>query len=130
MKIKSESTSRSLTRSIGMGVLLSMLFFYGIHVFGSWKMENYRPDPETTSTVLLHNKCAVFGHVHTLRPNTDISAMGDGIDGTKLGGSFMNFTEGHIGAMIILSLLVSGLIFIFRMNVKKIRATEANSINS
>jgi hypothetical protein len=119
MKIKNESTARSITRSIGMGVLLSMLFFYGIHVFGTWQIENYRPDPETTSTVLLHNKCAVLGDTHTLRPNTDVSAMGDGIDGTKLGGSFMNFTDGHVGGMIILALVMTGLIFLLRNFIKK-----------
>ena len=114
MKVQTESASRMLARSIAMGVLLSMLFFYSIHVLGKWEIENYRPDPETTSTVLLHNKCAIFGDTHTLRPNTDISAMGNGIDGTKLGGSFMNFFDGHIVAMVILSLLTGGVIFAFR----------------
>ena len=108
-----------LARSIAMGVLLSMLFFYSIHVLGKWEIENYRPDPETTSTVLLHNKCAIFGDTHTLRPNTDISAMGNGIDGTKLGGSFMNFFDGHIVAMIILAFLLGGLIFAFRRMKKR-----------
>ena len=105
MKIKTESTTRSLARSIAMGVLLSMLLVYGVHVLGEWKIENYRPDPETTSTVLLHNKCAVFGTTHTLRPNTDVSAMGEGIDGTKLSGSFMNFFDGHFVAMVLISLI-------------------------
>ena len=118
MKIKTESTSRTIARSIAMGVLLSMLFFYGIHVLGTWEIENYRPDPETTSTVLLHNKCALFGTIHTLRPNTDISTMGASIDGTKLSGSFMNFIDGHVIGMVILSLLLGGLIFAFR-NMKK-----------
>ncbi len=124
MKTKTESTSRNFTRSLGMGVLLSMFFFYGIHVLGTWQIENYRPDPETTSTVLLHNKCAVLGNTHTLRPNTDISAMGDGIDGTKLGGSFMNFFDGHIVSMVILALLLSGLIFVFRNRIKNKRQIE------
>jgi hypothetical protein len=124
MKIKTESASRNLVRSIAMGVLLSMLFFYGIHVLGSWQIENYRPDPETTGTVLLHNKCAVLGSTHTLRPNTDISAMGDGIDGTKLGASFMNFFDGHVVAMIILSLLLGGLVFAFRNMIKKNRRSD------
>ncbi len=119
MKIKTESTARSFARSIAMGVLLSMLFVYGVHVLGEWKIEYYRPDPETTSTVLLHNKCAVFGTIHTLRPNTDVSAMGEGIDGTKLSGSFMNFFDGHIVAMVILSLASGVLIFVLRRMVRK-----------
>ena len=121
MKVKTESTARSLTRSIAMGVLLSMLFVYGVHVLGEWKVENYRPDPEPTSTVLLYNKCAVFGSKHTLRPNTDVSAMGEGIDGTKLSGSFMNFFDGHIVAMLLLSLLIGGVIFAFRQLKKRNR---------
>ena len=119
MKPKTESTSLRFVRSLAMGVLLSMVFFYCIHVFGTWQIENYRPDPETTSTVLLHNKCAIFGDTHTLRPNTDISAMGNGIDGTKLGGSFMNFFDGHIVAMVILAFLLGGLIFAFRRMKKR-----------
>jgi hypothetical protein len=114
MTTKIKPASRKLGRSIGMGVLLSMLFFYAIHVFGEWHIENYRPDPETTSTVLLKNTCAIFGTTHVLRPNTDISEMGDGIDGTKLGGSFMNFFEGHIIAMLILSIVLTALIFLIR----------------
>lgn len=119
MKVKTESTSRTLARSIAMGVLLSMLFFYSIHVLGKWEIENYRPDPETTSTVLLHNQCAVFGNTHTLRPNTDVSAMGKSMDGTKLAGSFMNFFDGHIVAMVILSLLLGGVFFAFRRMKKR-----------
>ena len=119
MKVKTESTARSLVRSVAMGVLLSMLLVYGVHVLGEWKIENYRPDPETTSTVLLHNKCAVFGTTHTLRPNTDVSSMGKGIDGTKLSGSFMNFFDGHIVAIVILSLASGVMIFILRRMVRK-----------
>ena len=96
MTSKTESPARSIARSIAMGVLLSMLFFYGIHVLGEWKIKNYRPDAETTSTLLLHNTCAVFGNTHTLRPNTDIPTMSEGINGTKHGGAFMNFIDGHI----------------------------------
>jgi len=114
MKVTTESIPLRFARSLAIGVLLSMLFFYGIHVFGEWKIENYRPDPETTSSVVLHNKCAIFGDTHTLRPNTDVSGMGEGIDGTKLAGSFMNFFDGHVIAMIIVSILLGGLIFVFR----------------
>lgn len=125
MEIKTESASRNLARSLAMGVLLSMLFVYGVHVFGSWEIENYRPDPETTNTVLLHNKCLVFGQTHTLRPNTDVSGMGDGIDGTKLGGSFMNFFDGHIVAMIVLALILGGVIFAIRNKIKKNRLSKS-----
>jgi len=121
MNIKSEPTSRTFVRSIAMGTLISMLFFYGIHVFGTWRIENYRPDPETTSTVLLHNNCLIFDKTHTLRPNTDVSKMDNNIDGTKLGASFMNFFDGHIGSMIILSLLTGGIIFVLRNTIKKNR---------
>lgn len=121
MKIKPESAPRSLARSMAIGVLLSMLFFYSIHVLGTWEIENYRPDSQTTGTVLLHNKCAVFGDTHTLRPNTDVSDMGEGIDGTKLGASFMNFTDGHIVAIVILSVLLGGMVFALRKMIKKNR---------
>ena len=121
MKTISESTSLTIARSIAMSVLLTLLFFYAIHVFGQWQVENYRPDADTTSTVLLHNKCAIFGSTHTLRPNTDVSKMGAGIDGTKLSGSFMNFTDGHVGAMIFVSLLLSIPVFLFRNGMKNKR---------
>lgn len=118
MKSKSESPLRNFARSTGMAVLLTMLFFYAIHVFGSWQIENYRPNPDTTSSILLHNKCAILGDTHTLRPNTDVSAMGEGIDGNKLAGSFMNFTDGHIIAMLIVALLLTALIFLIRKKAK------------
>lgn len=123
--MKTKSTSRTVARSIAMGVLLSMLIFYSIHVFGSWRVENYRPDPDTTYTVLLHNNCLIFDKTHTLRPNTDISKMDNSIDGTKLGGSFMNFFDGHISAMVILALLIGGIIFVFWNKTKKNRLTKA-----
>ena len=124
MKPKTESTSLRFVRSLAMGVLLSMVFFYCIHVFGTWKIENYRPDPETTSTVLLHNNCLIFDKTHTLRPNTDISKIDDSIDGTKLAGSFMIFFDGHIGAMVIFSLLSGGVIFVLRNLIKKTRLSR------
>jgi len=124
MKPKTESTSLRFVRSLAMGVLLSMVFFYCSHVFGTWKIENYRPDPETTSTVLLHNNCLIFDRTHTLRPNTDISKIDDSIDGTKLAGSFMIFFDGHIGAMVIFSLLSGGVIFVFRNLIKKTRLSR------
>jgi len=119
MRSKAESTSRNLGRSIGMAVLLIMVFFYAIHVLGTWQIENYRPDPETTSTVLLHNTCAIFGDTHTLRPNTNVPAMDDGINGTKLAAGFMNFFDGHIAAMLIFSALMTGLIFIIRKKITR-----------
>ncbi len=119
MKTKGESKELQFVRSVAMGVLISMLLFYGAHVFGSWTVENYRPDPETTSTILLHNKCAIIGSTHTLRPNTDISGLGEGIDGTKLTGSFMNFFDGHVPGILGLSILLCGLIFLIRDRVSK-----------
>jgi hypothetical protein len=114
MSVKIESKSRNFARSLAMGVLLSMFFFYAIHVFGSWQIENYRPDPETTSSVLLHNKCLVFNVTHTLRPNTDTTNIEKGVNGTKLAGSFMNFFDGHAGAMVVLAVVLGGLIFMLR----------------
>jgi hypothetical protein len=122
--MKTESTAKIFARSLAIGVLLSMLLFYGIHVFGTWRVENYRPDPETTSTVLLHNNCLFFDKTHTLRPNTDISKMDNKINGVKLGGSFMNFFDGHIGAMVILALLTGGIIFMFWNRKNKNRASK------
>ena len=104
---------------MAMGVLLSMLLTYAAHVFGRWNSENYRPHSQTTFTLLLYNKCAVFGDTHTLRPNTGISSMGDGINGTKLTGSFMSFTDGHVVAMTILSVVLGGCIFALRSKLKK-----------
>jgi len=101
-----------------------MLFFYSIHVFGTWRFENYRPDPETTSTVLLHNNCLLFDKTHTLRPNTDISKMDNSIDGTKLGGSFMNFFDSHIGSMLIFSFLTGVIIFVLRNMINKNRVPK------
>lgn len=112
--MKKESASLSFIRSLAAGVLLSMLFMYAVHVFGTWSAENYRPDPETTSSILLHNTCAVFGKTHTLSPNTDISGMGQGINGTKLAASFMNFFDGHFPAMIIIALSLGIIIFLAR----------------
>ncbi|MEO7523017.1 MAG: hypothetical protein ABIT58_02925 [Ferruginibacter sp.] len=115
-----ESTALRFARSLAMGVILSMLLFYSMHVFGRWTVENYRPHPETTTTLLLHNTCLFFGKIHTLRPNTDISALGKGIDGTKLSGSFMNFSDGHIMGIILTSFLAGVVIFFIR-NMKRVK---------
>jgi len=118
MKTKTGSPALRFVRSVAAGVIISMLFFYGVHVLGKWSVEDYRPDPETTGTILLKNTCAVFGNTHVLRPNTAIGSIGEGIDGARLSGSFMNFTDGHIPAMAALALLLGTLIFILR-NRKK-----------
>ncbi|MEO6229906.1 MAG: hypothetical protein ABJB11_12135 [Ferruginibacter sp.] len=118
MKKKPESTALRFARSLSMGVILSMILFYSAHVFGTWTVEEYFPRPETTSTILLHNKCAIIGSTHTLRPNTDISGLGEGINGTKLSGSFMNFSDGHIMGMIILALVSGIVIFFIRNSIK------------
>lgn len=119
MKTKDESKVLQFVRSIAMGILISMFLFYSAHVLGSWTVENYRPDPETTSTILLHNKCAVIGSTHILRPNTDIAGLGEGIDGTKLTGSFMNFFDGHILGLLGLSILLGSLIYFIRNRVNR-----------
>jgi len=130
MTTKKSSASLSLIRSIALGVILSMLFTYGAHVFGKWEVENYRPDSQTTGTVLLHNTCAVFGTTHTLRPNTDVSSLGDSIDGTKLGGSFMNFFDGHIVAMVIIALVLGLLIFALRNMAKKKTGKQSSTFDA
>jgi len=111
-----------------MGVILSMQLFYSIHVFGTWTVEKYFSGPETTSTILLHNKCAIIGSTHTLRPNTTITGLGDGIDGTKLSGSFMNFFDGHIPGMIVLAVISGSLIFFFR-TIKKRNPGNVSAAN-
>ncbi|MEO6638450.1 MAG: hypothetical protein ABIN25_09240 [Ginsengibacter sp.] len=119
MKAKSESTPLRFTRCVAMGVILSMLLFYSAHVFGTWAVEEYFPRPETTGTILLHNTCVVLGNTHTLRPNTDVSGLGAGIDGTKLSASLMNFLDGHIIGIIILALLLGTIIFFIRTGIKR-----------
>ncbi len=114
MEKKTESTALRFTRSLAMGVIFSMLLFYSAHVFGTWTVEEYFPRPETTSTILLHNKCVILGKTHTLRPNTDVSGLGEAIDGTKLSGSFMNFSDGHIPGMMGLAAFLGIVIFIIR----------------
>lgn len=47
--------------------------------------------------------------------------MGDGVNGTKLTGSFMNFTDGHIVAMAILSFVSGLIIFVIRNSIRKSR---------
>ena len=118
MATRTESAPLRFIRSLAHGVLLSMIFFYGIHVFGTWRVENYRPDPETTATIQLHNTCLIFDKTHTLNPNMDVSTMGDGINGTKLAASFMNFWDGHIIEMIICAVVIGGLIFLLR-NIRR-----------
>ena len=55
MATKTESSTLIFIRSLAAGVLLSMAFTYAVHVLGTWTVENYRPDDQTTYTVLLHN---------------------------------------------------------------------------
>jgi len=119
MKTKTDSTALRFTRSLALGVILSMLLFYNAHVYGTWTVEEYFPRPETTSTILLHNKCLLLAKTHTLRPNTDISGLGEGINETKLGGSFVNFFDGHIMGMIILALILGIIIFLIRNMIKR-----------
>lgn len=118
MTAKTGFATRRLARSIAVGVLLSMISFYLIHLFGKWDMENYRPDDQTTYTLLLHNTCAVLGDTHTLRPNTGPTTLSEGVNGTKLAGSFMNFFDGHVLAMIIFALVLGGIAFMLVNKLK------------
>ena len=127
MKNKIESPSLRLIRSLAMGVILSMVLFYSAHVFGTWTVEEYFPRPETTSTIVLHNTCAILGKTHTLRPNTDVSGLGEAIDGTKLSGSFMNFSQGHIPDMLGLAAILGILIFIIRNGKKGMLVRRTNT---
>jgi hypothetical protein len=72
MEIKTESAAQSLVRSAEMRALLGLLFCYSVHVLGEWKPDNNRPNPETTSTMLIHNKFVIFRKAHTLTTNADI----------------------------------------------------------
>ena len=107
-------SARNIGCSVGAGVLLSMIFYYAIHVFGKWQVENYRPDPETTASVLLHNQCAIVKNNHTLRPAAGTGPVGEGISGMKLAAAFMIFFDGHIMDMIILAVAMGGLIFLLQ----------------
>lgn len=129
MKVKSESASLRLARSIAIGVLVSLVFFYSVHVFGKWETESYRPDSQTTATLLLHNTCAVFDKVHTLRPNTNISDLNDGVGGTKLGGSFMNFFDGHILGVTLVAFAIGLIIFLLRQKKAEKVVTGNSSFN-
>lgn len=104
----------NIGRSVGAGLLISMIFYYAIHVFGKWQVENYRPGPETTATILLHNQCAIVNSHHTLRPAAGKGTVGDGISGMKLAASFMLFFDGHIMDMIILAVALSGLFLLLK----------------
>lgn len=117
--MKQESTPLKFARSLAIGVLFSMAFFYCIHLLGKWKVEEYRPDPETTSSLLLINTCAILGDTHTLRPGSPVDNTGNGISGIKLAASFMNFFDGHIVGLIILALVVGVGIFFLRNSGKK-----------
>jgi len=110
---------RRLLRSLSIGVLFSLLFFFFIHVLGKWRVDNYRPDPDTTSTVLLYNHCLIFDKGHILRPNTVVPTMEHGINGTKLAGSFMLFYEGHVSALLLTALLTGAIIFLVWNLIKK-----------
>ena len=118
MTTKPAAATRTFVRSLATGILLSMLASYLLHVFGEWKLENYRPDPDTTSSLIVYNTCAAFGDQHILRPN-NISSMSDGVDEMKFTGSFMNFFDGHIPAMILLSLVFGGIIFLIRRSLQR-----------
>lgn len=104
---------RQVIRLLATGVLLSIVSFYLLHFFGTWNAGIDRPDAETTSSVLVYNKCAVLGDVHILRPAAS-SSNKEALDDIKAAGSFMNFFDGHIVAMIALGLLLAILMLLIR----------------
>lgn len=120
MATKTVSTPVVFIRSLALGLLLSILAVYAVHVLGNWKVEAYRPDADTTYSVVLHNHCLLFETEHTLRPNTAIPPMDGGINGTKLGGSFLIFSEGHIPAILLMAFALGGIVFFFRRKAKAV----------
>jgi uncharacterized protein (DUF2062 family) len=114
MATKNVYAPRQLARFIAAGILLSMISFYLLHFCGTWESGNYRPDAETTSSVLVYNKCAVLGDTHILRPATTSSSNNQSIDEVKFAGSFMNFFDGHILIMIVLALVLALLMFVIK----------------
>jgi len=114
MNIQHVSNPVLYMRSVAIGVLVSLVLFYAIHLFGSWTSAFYQPDPETTGNQVLYNKCAILGKTHNLHPGTENYRIGSGVDSTKAAGSFLIFFEGHILAMLIFSLFLGALIFLLR----------------
>lgn len=119
MITKSGAASLQFVRALATGALSSIAVTYLLHVFGEWKFENYRPDPQTTTWPTFYNTCAVLNDTHILRPASALSSPGDGIDGTKLAGSFMNFFDGHIVFISALSLVFGILAFAVRKAIKR-----------
>jgi len=113
MATKNTVTPRLLVRFFAGGVLLSMIIVYLLHYLGTWEVGTERPDAETTSSVIVTNKCAVLGDTHVLRPG---SSFGDSQNttGLKLAGSFMNFFDGHIAMMIVIAFALALLMFLIK----------------
>ena len=120
MATNNTNTTRLLARFLATGILLSMITVYLLHFFGTWESGNYRPDPETTSSVIVYNKCAVLGDTHILRPTT--SPTEENTNELKFAGSFMNFFDGHILLMIVTGVVFA--VILFAIN-KAIRSSSS-----
>lgn len=106
-------TTRLLIRFLAGGILLSMITVYLLHFFGTWEWGSERPDAETTSSVIVTNKCAVLGATHILRPSSS-STYKEGANEIKFAGSFMNFFDGHIVTMIVIGFGLALIIFLIK----------------
>lgn len=113
MPIKTNNTQLFI-RSAALGVLVSMLSFYLLYVLGKWSMQNQRPDPGTTASLVIYNTCAVLEHTHQLRPADKKATLTDGVDALKLAVSLMIFLDGHIVALIIFAIVSGVILFLLR----------------
>ena len=113
MATSNTNSTRLLARFFAGGMLLSMVAVYLLHYFGTWEQGTERPDPETTSSVIVMNKCAVLGDVHILRPGSSLTTN-DNTKKLKLGASFMNFFDGHIVMIIVIAFELTLTMFLIR----------------
>gem|GEM_PF-2673503 len=113
MLTKNTNTSRQFARFFAAGILLSMITVYLLHFFGSWESGVERRDVETTSSVIVTNKCAVLGDTHILRPSSSSSTTESNRE-LKFAGSFMNFFDGHILVMIIVAAALAAIMFLMK----------------
>lgn len=116
MTTANTTTPRLIARFFAAGILLSMITVYLLHFFGTWEVAVERPDPETTSSVIVTNKCAVLGHTHILRPSGSLTGK-EITRELKFAGSFMNFFEGHILVMIIIATALAAMMFLMKKTV-------------
>ncbi|RYZ26916.1 MAG: hypothetical protein EOO10_14225 [Chitinophagaceae bacterium] len=113
MATKNTMTPRLLLRFFAGGILLGMITVYLLHFLGTWEVGSERPDSETTSTVIVTNQCAVLGDTHILRPTSSLTTN-KSVRELKFAGSFMNFFDGHIVAMVLIASVVATIIVFFK----------------